>query len=708
MNIHIPQCRPEKVRRIHERYGISLLLATILDRRGVEEKDLVYYLEDEFVYQHSPFLVEDVFTACDRIDDAIREGESIFIFGDRDVDGITSTAIIYKTLKKLGAKNVHYRLPEGDESYGLSDAIVNEVLSGGYTLLITVDNGITANKEILELERSGVSVIVTDHHIPSSKLPAATALFDPKVEGSGYPYEHLSGCAVAAKLSWALLFSRTPLYNSSLILLHSQPGNGTIRISAVKIENLIEVDRISEEVLEGTAVTESSKVLSFLACSLPIVVLDSYTETNMLRRAFGKGVDISLTDFRPQLERVIPSAKGKSLFDLSVRSRAARYCFEDKELETLLSLFRSVSIYSYPELSKEFEDIMQLEAIGTIADLMPMTGENRLIVKKGLKLLSSRPSIAFPYLFSKQNLIGKQLSAKDISFRVAPVLNAAGRMGRPTDALKLLLTNNYNEAEDLTELLLSLNTDRQNMEEDALELVLPKAKESLDENGGRFVIVEDDRIPRGLTGALSSKLSNEFSVPCLVMATMDDRISASIRCKDPWNARAFLGKFSYYYDDYGGHRYAAGFSMNKENLDDLLSAMKNSIATEPLPDIKDVVIDVDAEIPTQFMDSHLWEIGTILEPYGQENDPLRLFIRGALIEDLYQVGSGENKYLRLTIRHGKHAWSAMWWDCPDKASYKKGMKADIVFSPEYNYWKGQMKEQMIIHELEISQEDGKH
>ena len=703
MNIHIPPCRPEKVRRLSERYGISLLLATILERRGVEEKDLVYYLEDEFIYQNSPFTVEDIFTACDRIDDAIREDEKIFIFGDRDVDGITSTAIIYKTLKKLGAKNLAYRLPEGDESYGLTDDIVKEILDGEYTLVITVDNGITANNEILQLERNGVSVIVTDHHIPSSKLPPATALIDPKVEGIGYPYENLAGCAVAAKLSWALLFSRTPLYNSSIILLHAEPGNGTVRISAVKLENLVEIDRISEEVLEGTAVSESSKVIQFLACNLPIVVLDSYTETAMLRKAFGKGVDIALTDFRPQLERMMPASRGKSLFELSVRSRAARYSLENKELETLVSLFRSVSIYSYPELSREFEEIMQLEAIGTIADLMPMTGENRLIVKKGLKLLSSKPCIAFPYLFSKQNLIGKQLVAKDISYRVAPVINAAGRMGKPTEALKLLLTNNFNEAEDITDVLLQLNAARQDTEEDALNLVMPKAKESFEENCGRFIVIEDDRIPRGLTGALSSKICNEFNAPCLVMATMDDRVSASMRCKDPWNARSFLGKFSYYFEDYGGHRYAAGFSMLRDNLNEFLESLKEKILSEPVPDIKDVVIDVDAEIPTQFMDSHLWEIAEIFEPYGQENDPLKFFIRGAVIEDLYQVGGSDNKYLRLTIRFGNHAWSAMWWDCPDKSLYEKGMAVNLVFSPEYNYWKGQMKEQMIIHELEISE-----
>jgi single-stranded DNA-specific DHH superfamily exonuclease len=105
------------------------------------------------------------------------------------------------------------------------------------------------------------------------------------------------------------------------------------------------------------------------------------------------------------------------------------------------------------------------------------------------------------------------------------------------------------------------------------------------------------------------------------------------------------------------------------------------------------------------MDSHLWEIAAILEPYGQENDSLKLFIKGALIEDMYQVGGGENKYLRMTLRYGAHAWSAMWWDCPDKSLFKKGMKVNLVFSPEYNYWKGQMKEQMIIHEMEVSEED---
>lgn len=701
MNVHIPKCRPDRVRRLTERYGISLLLATILERRGVEEKDIIYYLEDEFIYQHSPFTVEDVFTACDRIDEAIKDEEKILIFGDRDVDGITSTAILYRTLKKVGAKNLHYRLPEGDESYGLTSDIVREILDGGYTLVITVDNGITANSEILELEKRGVSVIVTDHHIPSMSLPPATAIFDPKVEGSGYPYEHLAGCAVAAKLAWAILFSRTPLYGSDLILLHAEPANGTVRISAVRLENLVEIDRISEEVLEGTPINPDSRLMRFLACSLPIIVLDSATETAMLRRAFGKSVDISLTDFRPQLERVMPQAKGKTLFELSVRSRAARYAFDAKELETLISLFRSVSIYSYPELSREFEDIMQLEAIGTIADLMPMTGENRLIVKKGLKLLTGKPSLAFPYLFSKQNLIGKKLVAKDISYKVSPVINAAGRMGKPAEALKLLLTHNFNEAEDLTDILLSLNSDRQDMEEDALSLVMPKAQESFEEHEGRMIIVEDDRVPRGLTGALSSKILNEFGAPALVMATMDDRISASMRCRDPWNARSFLGNFAYYFEDYGGHRYAAGFSMKKENLDEFLSAVKAHLESEPLPDLKDVVIEADAEIPAQFMDSQLWEISDILEPYGQENEVLKLYIRGALIEDVYQIGSGESKYLRMTIRFGNHAWSAIWWDCPDRSLYDKGMKADLVFTPEYNYWKGQMKEQLIIHNLEI-------
>ena len=470
MKVRIKKYDSSRARALSERFGLPILASTIMARREMPEEEVMYSLVVDILYQHSPFTVDDVYTAVERIQEALdeedgKEQEKILIFGDRDVDGVTSTAIMIRTLRKLGAKNVSWRLPHGDESYGLTDDAVDEILESGVTLVITVDNGISAIEEIKRLEKAGVSVIVLDHHIPGDRLPPAEAIFDPKIEGSGYPFPHLAGCAVAAKLCWALHFASTTLWNSSLILLHAEPGNGTIRVTGAKLENLVVVDTCSDEFLEdGRNSLSQSRLLPFLSCQLPIVVLDKDTELSLLRRAFGRNVDISLEDFRPQMEKVMPKTRGKSLFDLSVYSRAAKYASSNKEMETLISLFKSSSIYSFPELTKNFEDIQQLEAIGTISDLMPMKDENRLIVKKGLKLMSRTPLSCLQYLIAKQNLISKPISSVNVSFKIAPVLNAAGRMGKPEEALELLISDDPGVIEELSLRLLDMNQQRQKSE----------------------------------------------------------------------------------------------------------------------------------------------------------------------------------------------------------------------------------------------------
>ena len=242
-NLCTPAFLCEEARNIAKNH--EKVSATILERRGLEKaEDAVYYLETDTIYQHSPFECEDVYTAVDRISQAIEEGERILIFGDRDVDGVTGAAILFRGLRKLGAKDVTVRLPEGDEPYGLTADTVAEIFSHEYSLVITVDNGISAVEEIRELERNGVDVVVLDHHIPGDELPGAVALFDPRIGGSGYPFSSLAGCAVAAKMIWALEFSRTPLYGSECIVLHAEPRNGSVRINAVRLENLIEIDRM--------------------------------------------------------------------------------------------------------------------------------------------------------------------------------------------------------------------------------------------------------------------------------------------------------------------------------------------------------------------------------------------------------------------------------------------------------------------------------
>lgn len=702
MKVRIASSDPSRVRSLKEKYSLSLLAATILERRGVEAgEDVMYFLESDTVYLHSPFESDDIYTAVDRINDAIEENERILIFGDRDVDGVTATAIMARTLRKLGAENVFTRLPSGDEPYGLTSDSVSEILDKGYTLVITVDCGISSVEEIRALERNGVDVIVLDHHIPGEELPPAAAIFDPRVSGSGYPFESLAGCAVAAKTAWALFFSRTPLFGCGCILLHAEPRNGTIRINAVRLEDLVETDRITEEVVEGAFSIERTRLIDFLAVGLPVIVLDSDTELNMLRKAFGSGVDISLIDMRPQLEALMPSASGHSLFDLSARSRAARYRDGDREIETLVSLFRSVSIYSDKSLSSDFDDLLQFAAIGTIADLMPMKDENRIIVKRGLRMLSERPLNCFKYLMGKQNLAGKKLNTRDVSFYIAPVLNAAGRMGNPMNALSLLLTDDLSEAEGFTETLLQMNRERQKGEEDALEAVRTAAFESFEALGGKMVIISDGSIPRGLTGAIASKVSKQYSVPCIVMASVDGRISASMRCGRDFNARSFLSLFSDLFLDFGGHQCAAGFSMPEENGERFIRMAESYVRSMDGKEEVDMEITADADIPEEYMTADLWKLYELLEPYGQENEELKFSLRHAQIYEIYP-SRGDSKVFRFAVKFGRNIWPALWWTPHNREEFSKGTFVNLVFSPDINYWKGQSKMQMVIEEMELS------
>ncbi len=706
MKITVKECNLEYAQSLNEKYNIPLLSATIMAERGIKEEDVKYYLEDDIIYQHSPFTVDDVYSAVERIDEALdesegREQEKIIVFGDRDVDGITATAIMYKCLKKLGAKYVSTRLPHGDEGYGLTDEITKEIIDGGYTLCITVDNGISAIDEIRLLEKNGVDVIVLDHHLPLESLPPAVAIFDPKVEGIGYPFTGLAGCAVAAKLCWALFFSRTPLFNSSVILLHAQPGNGTVRIDAVRMENLIETMRLSDEFLvEEKGSLYSSPLFEMLSSNTPIVVLDKDTELVLLKKAFGKGVDISLEDFRATLERVIPSTRGKTLFELAMRSRSARYSSGQVEIETLISLFRSASIYSFASLTKDFEEIQVLEAIGTVADLMPLTDENRLIVKKGLKLLSQRPPQTLSYLLSKQNLIGKPLTVSNVSFKITPVLNASGRMGEPETALSLLLSTSYSEMEELTERLLSLNTERQKSEESALESVGELAQDSLKRTGGKFIIVEDGTIQRGLTGSIASKLANENGVPAIVLATADDIVFGSMRAKDPWNARDFLAIFSSSFEDFGGHKAAAGLRMLKEKKEEFISLLYSYIDTMDETEKVEDSVDVDAVIGAEDLEKSVWETLKVFEPFGQESQRVLFYLPKARIREAYHMGNS-SKYMRLSLECGSYVWPSVWWNAECEDKFIPGAEVSVVFSPEINWWKGSGREQMNIERIEL-------
>ena len=695
----------QEMRRLHEQYGLDVLSASILARRGQTSSEQVkFFLEQELTYLHNPFLFDDMEEVVDRINEAVAEGEKVCVIGDRDVDGITSTALLVQELRNMGL-DVSYQLPEGDDPYGMTLSGVDKAHEDKVTLMITVDCGISNFAEIAHAHSLGIDTIVLDHHISGNTLPPALAIIDPKMPGSGYPFEHLAGCGVVAKVIWALRFSQTDFYREECLLLHAQPGHDTIIIQAMRIQNLLVIDRVIEEVNPGLISVSQSKVLSFLSCGLPILVLDAQAELVQLKQAFGKKVDVHLVEMRPQMEAVMPVMKNKGLFALSNLSRAIKYSsFGRDELQVLYTLFIAYCMKRYPSLDSDYESILDLVAIGTVADLMPMEDENRILVKRGLKVLTQGRRESLLPLFSMQNLLGKQLSTSDISWQISPVINASGRMGKPSVALEMMLSTDPGQAEELAGQLLRLNKERQKLGEDAWTRLLSMAKESFEASGSKLVVVEDSTLSRGITGVMASRLLKQFNAPAIVLATVgEERVSASMRSPDSFNAREFLSRFSDLFLDYGGHACAGGFSMDVSQLKVFKQRVMDEIDTmDCLPEeVEEVTID--CTLPEAYMTPDIIKVVEFFEPYGEKNPPLVLLMEGAVIENIQVMNNknGSVQHVKMTLAFGQYKWPALYWSAADRIGkdFDVGTAVDIVFRLGRNYFRNQESLQITIIDL---------
>jgi single-stranded-DNA-specific exonuclease len=484
-----------KVREIAARYGLNLLTASILARRGLDDPgEMLFYLENDLRFLHNPFLFVEMQDAVERILSAREEGEKVLVFGDRDVDGITGIALLVRSLRAMGL-SVSWRLPMGDDPYGLTIDAVEEFAAQDGTLIITVDCGISNAKEISRALELGIDTIIVDHHNPPEEIPPACAVINPKVEDSGYPFRDLAGCGVAAKLVWALRFSETSMYNETLTLLNIKPGNDTYILEAARMENLVVMETLTETLVPGIVPINETRLAKFFAGR--VFVYGAKPQEEMLRRVFtpknalGKelseeetrrraairGPEITLLDLEPEAAKLFPAIKGKSLLRLRELSRLER--FRDgpiSELDILVDLFTSWVMKHDPKLSDAYASLFDIVAIGTLADMMPVRNENRIMIGLGINILNSaKPRDGIRELLRLQDLLGKPLSSRKIAWQISPALNAAGRMGEPDRAVKLLLSDSPEERESLAKGIVELNERRKKIGDDVWELILPEA-----------------------------------------------------------------------------------------------------------------------------------------------------------------------------------------------------------------------------------------
>lgn len=695
---------PTEVRELAKGYNIDLLPAAILTRRGItSSEELPYFLEEDIRYLHNPFLFDEMEDAVDRVQAAKSEGEKVLVYGDNDVDGVTSTAIMVRTLQELGLE-VQWRIPLGEEPYGLTRDAVQAFAGNDGTLIVTVDCGTTNVDEIAFARSLGVDTIVCDHHNPQEQLPEAVAIVNPKLSDSSYPFTGLSGCGVAFKFREALLFGESEFYKQRICLVNARPGNDTVILEAVRLENLVEVDRLTESLVPGMVGLENTRLGEFVL-GQEVVCYDLETQERLFRKLFGNRVELNLLDLAPRVSELFPALSGKSLLRMREGSRLSRYGALS-EVDVLTELFRLSARKSIPRYEEGVLGVLDLVALGTLADMMPLSNENRIMVKLGLRRLAEEPSVGLRALLDKQRLIGKsRITARDVSFQLSPALNAAGRLGQADIALKLLLAESSSEAAELAQQVVAFNDERRTLGDAAWETVLPLARESAEALAGKMVLVDDRSVHRGITGILAGRLSKMFDVPAAVVTQSDGRGIGSIRSTRGVSATELLGKCEDLLSDWGGHDQAAGFEVALDRIDSFVERLRALAGELNLSEQAEPRISVDAELPTKYLTPAIEETVNLLSPFGQEYPPLVFLTRGLRVEQVEFMGK-EEEHVRLLLAGGSHRWPAVFWNAAEYvgSAFDKNESVDVLFEFSKNFYQSRESVQLVVLDIRRSSE----
>lgn len=545
-----------------EEAGYPSLLSAVLASRGISSaEEASLYLDEDERLQHSPMLMRDMDKAVRRIERAIELGETVAVFGDYDVDGITSTCVMVDYLQSRGLRCLHYIPRREEDGYGLGCEPIRQLARQGVTLLITVDCGITGVAEIEFANSLGLDVVVTDHHECKEQLPPAVAVVDPHRPDCPYPFKHLAGVGVALKLVLALA--------------------GESREEAI----------------------------------------------------------------------------------------FSRYC--------------------------------TLAAIGTIADVMLMSGENRVIVRRGLESLHHTDFLGVHALLKEAGLADKPCTSIQIGFVLAPRINAAGRMGAADVAVDLLLSQNSAEAEALARQLCALNRERQAVEQDIFSQALALT-EQLPAQHRHALVLSSSVWHQGVVGIVASRLSEKYSCPSFMIHLCDGMGKGSCRSYGGFNLFQALESCSDLLEGFGGHELAAGFTIREENIAPFRERI-NRCALQFCggePPVSSLDIDVLIARPAEVNMEQICSLA-LLEPYGAGNNRPVFCLMGMTVDSVQSVG--QNRHLKLQFSKGQYRFPAIFFSATEEsAGVCAGMRVDAAFYLQINEFRGASSVQLQIIDLRPS------
>ncbi|MDD5065458.1 MAG: single-stranded-DNA-specific exonuclease RecJ [bacterium] len=727
----------ETISRLGLELGFNRFFAVLLNSKGVQDRESARsFLNPDLINDlHNPFLFRDMQKAVDRIRKALEAKEKIFIYGDRDVDGVSSSAMVYRALKKLNGR-VEVFVPSAKDGYGINTEYVEQFKAGGCNLIITVDNGISEFDAVKKAVENGMDVIITDHHTPGEKLPEALAVLNPKCE-ENYPFKDLAGVGVAYKLLCGIFLSYSQFYDREIVVLDLETtgfelNEEIIEIGAVKYRNFIKTGEfhkyvkppkaLSREVQDLTGITEEqlqneepiSRVIGGFYEFIKDAVLVGHNITgfdiHFLRRDIKTCLDIKIKN-----EMVDTLELARSYLHLphnKLESVAAYFHIkeEGKFHGAMVDARVTYEIFKkFFKVTKKIKNILEAfseyAVLGSIADVVPLRDENRLIVRKGLEKLKSTDIIGLEILLKKLNISQKTLTARALSWKVIPILNAAGRMGIADKALKLLISDSYKEAEKIVDELLILNQQRKDKQQVNFDKVMGILEQKVDVEKDKIFIIDIEDMEHGVTGVIANRILEMFYRPVVILILKDGEGVGTARSIEQFKIFEAFKQCRDLFIDFGGHKYAVGFSIKQENLEAFKTRLR-AIAEKELKEEDLIpVLEIDAEISLDDLTVNMMKkMEQLFEPFGEDNDEPLFLLKDVRLYNVQMIGSNK-KHLKLRVgKDDRHIFDALFWGgVAQGKDFAVGEQYHIVFRPEINTWNNKESVSLIIEDVKSAQ-----
>ena len=588
----------------------------------------------------NPFLFKDMYKAVLRIKQSIENQEKILIYADRDVDGITSLTILYNTIVTLGG-NVVWYIPS-DEGYGLSCTVLDKYVQEGVKLIITVDCGISAVTEIDYANSLGMEVIVTDHHEPPQDgLPKAYCVVDPKTDSCEYPFKELAGCGVSFKVSQALMQTYGKYFDKEIIVLACEQEN--VYGLTVLNGNVIKEGKIN---LSQTDLSEYAKIVT------------------------------NDTEFFTDKEN-----KNIELIEAQPKDNIKEFAYE------ILKQYRKKEFENDGRMLEFFENNIDLVALGSVADIVPLVDENRTLVQSGLAILNKDCSRRFGlgYIF-EEYLKGKKISAKTISWNVAPILNAAGRMGKASVAAELILADDKYNASNFFVELKKLNSDRKELQNENIRQFNILLKQQCDIEKDNILVVSAGNLAHGVTGIVASQMVKLYGKPVILFIEDKQKGEATGACRsiDGFDMVSALDKTKDLLVKFGGHHQAAGLTIEIGKINEFRDRIKQIAEDSISKEMVAKKINIDCELKITDVNRNTYKYLTVLEPFGASNSVPIFLLKGVSFEEISIIGQTQ-EHLRLKVCKDGMSVPAVFWGAAkyiDDFGYKD--KFDILFNIDLN------------------------